>query len=342
MNRRIWFALLALLFVLPLGLAQAADAAEPVSAVNTTVNGVATPTALVARPITRLHLVGNGIAINSDNPMDFMHAKAVIGAVRVRRHAGTEEAAETTETTAAGENAGGAWIVKRIGILFLDGTAYRLRNVEVSADEISADIYEKRLTVAPLDTDTNENTTTGGYEKVGELKVARYEKPGRDIWAGELSLGDTLYNAYFIGVKRRFKLVEAAKKIGSYCENHPDDERCSSVVAECAQNPRGCKARVVNYCKENPKDRRCVSLKRHYCRNNASDVRCREFLKESCKENPAQAFCRVKKIRGHKVVSIEPTEVKVVTPEEGKEAEELSTGTATVGGEETSEAEVVE
>ena len=268
MNKKVFVTVLAMLFVLTFVFAQ---------------------TAFVAKPISRLHLIGTGIAINSENPMDFMHAKASVGSVKIRNN--------ESDTN---------FSVKRLGVLLLDGDKFVLKTIAIENEEISADVYER-----------------GVEEAVGEIYLARYEKLGRDVWAGELSLKGTLYNIYFIGLKRHFKPLEAAEKLSDYCEENPEDEKCNKAAVQCKENPRACRAKVLNYCKDNPEDEKCLDLKSTYCLKNASDVRCREYLLERCNEDSELPFCKTSKLGSKNFVSIHPGAVNVVTAEQGETLEAM-------------------
>ena len=266
MEKKALVVFMALLFVLPMAFAQ---------------------TELKAKPISRIHLVGNGLAINSEDAMDFLHAKAVVGAVKLRD-------ANVTNTD---DN----FSVKRLGVLLLDKEAYHLKNVAVTVDEVSADVFER-----------------GGEEAVGSLYVTRYEKPGQDVWAGELSLNDKLYNVYFVGLKRNFKPVEAAEKVANYCEENPEAEKCQKISEQCEENPRGCKAKIMKECKDNPENEDCTQIKKNYCLENASDVRCRQYLVETCEENPEADYCKIRQHRDQNIVSIIPGKVRALTAEAGE------------------------
>ncbi len=249
---------------------------------------------IVRKPIARLHLVGNGIAISEADAFDFMHARAVIGAVKVK--AGAADA--NLE-------------VKRVGVLTLDGKKYHLKDIAVSAEEISAEIYGPTT------------DATAASAAIGEIKVKRFEKPGKDIWAGNMVLNGKAYNVYFLGVKRDFKKAEITEKIGEQCKNNPDDARCKNIVAQCAQNKEQCGERVKNYCEANPTNIRCLQLKKLYCLRNATDERCREYLKGLCEKHPKLAHCNIQTVEGKKLVGIRAEKVASITKEKGEVAKNL-------------------
>jgi len=135
------------------------------------------------KAVSRLHLTGTGIAISESDAFDFTYAKVAIGAVKVR--------------ATADDNVDSDYAVKKIGVLMLGGDKYHLKDIAVATDEISAEVYGK------------------DKELVGEITVKRFEKPGRDVWAGNLVIDDKAYNIYLLGVGRKFKLSEITEKLGS-------------------------------------------------------------------------------------------------------------------------------
>ncbi len=252
---------------------------------------------LVRQAISRLHLVGNGIAVSENDPFDFLHARAVVGAVKVMA---TED-----------DNIDSEYVAKRLGVLMLDEQRYHLKDIAVSMDEISAEIYA-------LGTSGQESETA-----VGEILVKRFEKPGRDIWAGNMVVSGKAYNVYFLGVGRAFRLAERARKIGEYCEENPDDSRCQRVLPECISEPEQCRERVRAYCEGNPQNLGCLQLKKLYCLNNASDERCRDYLTGLCERYPRLGFCDVSTVNGEQVIAINAGEVKEATIEAGETIREM-------------------
>jgi len=189
-------------------------------------------------------LMGSGIAVSQEDPMEFMLVKAGIGTVIVSL---LEEEKELT-----------------VGVLFLDGTKYKLKDVEIGNETISANLY------------TNET-------KIGSFEVSRIEKKGTVVWAGVLTVNEKSYNVYVIGAKRLFKPYEIKERVAAYCRDHPRDPNCRSKIAD--------------YCKDHPNDRRCKAITRSYCAHHLRDERCREIIKEWCKENPKAPACRILKFQ---------------------------------------------
>ena len=175
---------------------------------------------LVNKAVSRLHLTGSGFAISEDDAFDFMHAKVVVGAVKVRA---TED-----------DNTDSDFAVKRLGVLMLDNSKYHLKNIAVSTDTISAEIFGP-TTISTADSDS-----------IGELEVIRFEKPGQDVWAGNMVLDGKAYNVYLLGMGRKFKLTEVSEKIGDYCEENPEDVKCASIIAKCGESKENCAEDVSN------------------------------------------------------------------------------------------------
>jgi len=247
---------------------------------------------VVRNAISRLHLTAAGLAVSEDDAFDFSHAKVVVGSVKVRAMAD-----DNVETDFA---------VKRMGILMLDESKYHLKNIAVADEEISADIFGS----------TTDSTSVS--DAIGELKVKRFEKPGKDIWAGNMVLNGKTYNIYLLGMGREFKLAEVTEKIGDYCEDNPEDEKCTKINSRCSDDAEDCKEKVKEHCEENTDDQSCLQLKKLYCLKNASDERCREYLKDLCEENPRLAHCRVREVNGQRVIGVNPTAVAAVTAERGE------------------------
>ncbi len=247
---------------------------------------------VVRKAISRLHLTAAGLAVSEDDVFDFSHAKVVVGSVKVR--------------ATPVDNVATDYAVKRMGVLMLDEGKYHLKNISVADEEISADIF------GPT---TDSNLVS---ESMGELKVKRFEKPGKDIWAGNMVLNGKTYNIYLLGMGRKFKLAEVTEKIGDYCKDNPEDEKCTKINSRCKDDVEDCKEKVKEHCEENTADQKCLQLKKLYCLKNASDERCREYLKDLCEENPRLAHCRIREVNGQRVIGVNPTAVVAVTAERGE------------------------
>lgn len=252
---------------------------------------------VVRKPIARLHLIGNGIAVSGTDAFSFMHARIVVGAVKVK---------------ATATDANSAFTINRAGVLMLDAERYHLKDIAVSTEEVSAEIF------GPVN-DTNSDSNS----PVGEIKVKRFEKPGRDIWAGNMVLNGKAYNVYFLGVKRNFRLAEITEKIGDYCKENSDDSRCKRAMVQCASDPEECKEKAKNYCEENPTNLGCLQLKKAYCLMNATDERCRGYLEGLCEKYPSLNHCAITDVNDTAVVSINTNAVSETTIEEGEKLGDL-------------------
>lgn len=220
----------------------------------------------VIRPIHSIYMNGSGIVVNAEDPLDFMNAKAIFGGFRLLNR---EQCITSTETDSTdSEELEKCFTYKRAGILLLDDEKYRLRNIEVSYEMISADIYSP-LSVSTSAEDSEEN-------HVGSIAVKRYEKPGRDIWAGEMKLNSKEYNAYFLGVKREFTSLELRQRLNDYCRENPREGEC----------------RYINICKNDPENENCGPVRERFCISNAGDIRCKPILQDICEEAPASSFCQ--------------------------------------------------
>lgn len=219
----------------------------------------------VVMPVKKLHLVGYGLIISTTNPMDFMSAKTAAGIVKIRTPDGIKE--------------------RSLGVLILDNKKYRLKNVVLEDETLTADIYDR-----------------AGENQAGKFTLNKYERPGRTVWAGPFELNDATYNAYFLGMVRNFKPIEILDKVANYCEDNPTSEKCKTIV-DCGNNP-DCKARISNFCQNNLDNEKCKELQKEYCLRNADDSRCEEYLKNLCRDNPRLSHCRIKTSNGEEFVSI--------------------------------------
>ncbi|RLJ00540.1 MAG: hypothetical protein DRP03_00420 [Candidatus Aenigmatarchaeota archaeon] len=213
-----------------------------------------------ARPrIGTLIVIGKGIAISKDNPMDFELVKISAGRVVARLR--------------------GRVVSALGGILYMGADKYRIRNITYSNGTFSGVIYS-------------------AGSPVGAISLDSYIKGNSEVWAGDLVIeenGTQRYNVYIIGYKRRLKPVEFANKIKEYCKDNP--RKCKAAIKgvgrELCDDPslEGCREKIKNFCERHPNDRRCIALKNAYCSVRTDDVRCREELKEYCKKNPDEKVC---------------------------------------------------
>jgi hypothetical protein len=251
------------------------------------------------KAVSRLHLTASGIAVSEGNAFDVMQARVVVGSVKVDKSmaitAAEEEAAVGTE-----------FIVRRIGVLKLDNSTYHLKDVAVSGEEVSAEIYGPAT------------AANAASESVGEISLKLFEKPGQDVWAGNMVLDGKAYNVYFLGIQREFRLSEITEKIGDYCQQNTEDPKCLGVMADCNSDPVQCRERAREYCLNNPGNRGCLQLQKQYCLSNASDERCRAYLKGLCGEYPKLAHCRIRVVDGQRIIGIDANAVSTITAEAGE------------------------
>ncbi len=202
--------------------------------------------------------LGNGLAISQSDPMDFELLRLGVAGYRVY--------------TSANETA------VRVGILHFGEDKYKLKDITIGNGSITANIYD-------VD-DSN----------VGSIAVDSYVKGNREIWAGPLTLNDVTYNAYIIQQPRSLKATEKARRVFSYCEDHPT--RClgvmkgiGNIICDPEQEGNTCRERIQTYCEQNPDDRKCEALHLAYCRVHLEDADCRAQLMERCKQNLSEEAC---------------------------------------------------
>jgi len=128
--------------------------------------------------------------------------------------------------------------------------------------------------------------------KVGDLSLVKTEKPDAEVWVGTLSLDGTSYYTYITGVLKSFTAKELGLKLGEYCKDNPDDEKCKGVAFVCGtENIGQCKDKIAAYCESHPSDSRCKVLSQFMCKNNSDDTRCRQYLRTACSENATTEVC---------------------------------------------------
>jgi hypothetical protein len=212
--------------------------------------------------VTALGVLGKGIAVSPDDPMDFMLAKVGLGAVKVTIEGDSKRTA--------------------IGVLILDGEKYRLKDVSVVDGQATGDIYKDD-------------------ESVGSLDVASVEKEDVEVWAGEMDLDGDTYHLYIIEGVRRIRAPELREKVADYCRNNPDDTNCRDKVEEfCENNPNDerCKAIFRKYCiaGNNMDDMRCREYVKDYCSENQNLSECVTLgvsrARAFCENNPESVLCR--------------------------------------------------
>lgn len=187
-----------------------------------------------------LHTLGKGVAISTTDPTDFKVVRVGIATVRI-----------------LGEEL-------RVGVMFLDTTRYKLKDIVVGNDTATGSIYSN-------------NTQAGSFDLTLVLKG------NNRIWTGSLNVNGQSYNAYILEAERRIKPVEMEERVGEFCSKYP--AKCGTIARGVARE------RIKTYCRDNPRDPRCKALLRAYCMRNLQDIRCREVFKKYCEENPFSEAC---------------------------------------------------
>ncbi len=225
----------------------------------------------VLRPrIKVLGVLGNGIAVSSNDPMDFEVVKAGIATVRIRV---LDEFRNI-----------------RVGIMYIGDERYKIKNIVMGNGSISGDLYKND-------------------SQVGSFSIDSYLKGNTEIWAGSLKINEDSYNLYIIQAHRKPKTIEVVENIVDYCKNNPLKCKATikAVGKQLCDNPSisSCRDKIKNYCEAHTDDKRCKALYLAYCKYHLKDSRCREKIIEYCKNNPKAAICnymvtvypRVTKIR---------------------------------------------
>ncbi len=214
------------------------------------------------RPVLNaLGVLGKGIAVSPDDPMDFMLVKLGLGAVKVTVDGEVRRAA--------------------IGVLVLDGVKYRLKSVSVADGQATGDIYDNG-------------------SQAGSFDVSSVMKEDVEVWAGEMELNGETYHLYILEGARRIRAQELGDKVADYCRNNPDDTNCRDRVESfCESSPEDsrCKAIFRKYCiaGNNMDDVRCREFVRGYCEENQELSECVTLgvkrARSYCDEHPNAALC---------------------------------------------------
>ncbi len=209
--------------------------------------------------IKLIGFLGRGVAITPEDPLNFKLVKAGVGIVRV------SWAGEETELT--------------VGVLFLDGERYRLKNLEIGNESVTGDLYL--------------NDT-----KVGSLDVSSVTKDDTTIWFGTLQLEKETFYIYILEARRPIRPIELREKVSDYCREHPRDPNC--------------RTKIEQYCQNNPEDVRCKEILKKYCITHLNDSRCRIAIKNYCKEHPTSLACRYVKVKAENFCLKYPEKCKVI------------------------------
>ncbi len=183
--------------------------------------------------IAKMALIGRGVAVNANDPSDFSELK--IGVAKVAVDIGNVQKNVTA------------------GLLFVDGTKYRLKNSVTGNGTFFSEIFEN--------------------ESVGTINMSSVIKNGRIMWYGECRLENKTYRVYIVEVSRGFQKSEMSDRLYNYCKENPSDENCKVLK------------NVKNYCESHPNDVRCQKLEYRYCIRHMDDSRCRAVIASKCKKN---------------------------------------------------------
>ncbi|MCD6434069.1 MAG: hypothetical protein J7L14_00475 [Candidatus Diapherotrites archaeon] len=153
---------------------------------------------------------------------------------------------------------------RRLGLLSLDNKRFVLKEISASMESFDANVYDKN-------------------GLMGQISLARYEKPGKDVWAGKLVLEEKGYYVYIVANSRTFTALERVHNIVDFCT-----KTSAEKLPEC---------KWVEKCKENPHSETCERLIERFCLKHLDDERCRVLLKKKCEENPEKEYCVVKEVR---------------------------------------------
>jgi len=202
--------------------------------------------------------LGYGIATSQANSMDFELIKVGIASVSIKLQNETEE-------------------LTNVGILYFGESRYVLKDVVIGNGTAAANIY------------------LNGTQK-GTISLNSYLKGDREIWAGTLTLDSAAYNAYVIQVPRIWKPAEKAEAIKDYCQNNP--EKCKAAIKAvggiiCDPQEEGvsCADKIKTFCEQHPDDNRCKVVSWAYCKLHLEDANCRAQIIEKCKNNTNDTAC---------------------------------------------------
>jgi hypothetical protein len=202
--------------------------------------------------------LGYGIATSQADPMNFEIVKVGIAGINVTGTAGNVDI--------------------NVGVLYFGDVKYKLKDVVIGNGTASANIYD-----------------VNGTTQHGSISLNSYIKGNGEVWAGTLTLDGAAYNAYIIQAPRVWKPLEKAAKVFSYCENNP--EKCKAVmkaVGNIVCDPStddSCKDKIKTFCEQHPDDNRCKMLELASCKLHLEDANCRNLLIQQCNESNNSTTC---------------------------------------------------
>jgi hypothetical protein len=218
----------------------------------------------IGRPLPRvrvLHMLGTGIAVSTEDPMDFKVIRVGVATVRV-----------------LGEEL-------KVGVMFLDGERYKIKDIEVGNGTASGNVYSNDTQVGSFDVTLTikgkHHVWVGTLEVNGEsynVYVLEVSRPVKPLEAAEKI--ENLCERFPVKCTRIAKGI-AKERVKDFCEEHPGDERCIALFRE--------------FCKNNPHDVRCRYALKKYCENKPTSEECLRFeykvIKRFCKGNPNNPKC---------------------------------------------------
>ena len=172
-------------------------------------------------PIDKLHLVGEGLMINKDEPRDFSFFR--IGIATVKARVGNET-------------------VKVIrGIMNVEGIVYRLNVTSISNDTFTAEIYYNN-------------------SLVGSMTMSSVLKGDKITWVGDASIDGKDLTVYILEFPRLFKPLEIREKVKEYCDEKPSECRGIGPNYCDKLEDHDCRVKITRWCEEHLDDTRCKAL----------------------------------------------------------------------------------
>ncbi|MEM0473240.1 MAG: hypothetical protein QXF88_00785 [Candidatus Aenigmatarchaeota archaeon] len=212
---------------------------------------------MIGRPeITKIGVLGKGIAIADSNPTNFEIIKMGLVDVKIEYDNQT--------------------ITRQAGILWVGQTKYLLKNSVIENGSVSSEIY------------LNET-------KVGSISLVMVEKDGTDIWTGEMQIDGKEYNVYIMEGKRNFEKNEIKQRFQEFCQGNSTNctqmaKGIGNRFCDKVDDP-SCREKIAEFCEQNPTDQRCIAITKNFCLNNTDDARCRQVMKRNCMNNTNSEEC---------------------------------------------------
>lgn len=202
----------------------------------------------------KFHLLGKGIAVSTTNSTDIHFM--TIGIAEVNLTSLIQKLSQYITLPP------GIPSSVEIGVFHFDSASYQLKNIALTNDTATADIYL--------------NSTN-----VGSLNLEWTTRAGRVLWVGSITLNGNSYNAYILEGATPQSTAMNENQIQNGCERDP---------GQCSQVANSTHAAAI-YCTNNPNDTRCTGLKEAYCQTNLDDSNCRPLLFNQCMSTPNSTVC---------------------------------------------------